>query len=124
MTTSRVPLVSTEGYAVWDVGRSVAEPCRYRRSGGRPGALRRVPCAARPVRRHNLLALARRPWMILPFDTAPRFRIHVRLVRHHLEDRASSDRSFASSSSPSQRAKTSVATPLPIRFVIEPASDK
>src|SRR3954463_9561333 len=31
MTTSRVPLVSTEGYAVWDVGRNVGQPCRYQK---------------------------------------------------------------------------------------------
>src|SRR3954454_5148120 len=30
MTTSRVPLVSTEGYAVGNLGRNVGQPCRYR----------------------------------------------------------------------------------------------
>src|SRR5512132_1667027 len=29
MTTSRVPLVSTEGYAVGNLGRNVGQPCRY-----------------------------------------------------------------------------------------------
>src|SRR3954447_7261040 len=34
MTTSRVPLVSTEGYAVGNLGRNVGQPCRYRFAGG------------------------------------------------------------------------------------------
>jgi hypothetical protein len=29
MTTSRIPLVSTEGYAVGNLGRNVGQPCRY-----------------------------------------------------------------------------------------------
>jgi len=29
MTTSRTPLVSTEGYAVGNLGRNVGQPCRY-----------------------------------------------------------------------------------------------
>src|SRR4051794_40081197 len=33
MTTSRVPLVSTEGYAVGNLGRNVGQPCRYRIDG-------------------------------------------------------------------------------------------
>src|SRR5215212_448969 len=32
MTTSRVPLVSTEGYAVGNLSRNVGQPCRYLRS--------------------------------------------------------------------------------------------
>src|SRR5215204_5695084 len=31
MTTSRIPLVSTEGYAVGNLGRNVGQPCRYRK---------------------------------------------------------------------------------------------
>src|SRR5215212_10211679 len=37
MTTSRVPLVSTEGYAVGNLGRNVGQPCRYRCFGIEPG---------------------------------------------------------------------------------------
>ena len=34
MTTSRIPLVSTEGYAVGNLGRNVGQPCRYRYKPG------------------------------------------------------------------------------------------
>src|SRR3954452_23224336 len=44
MTTSRVPLVSTEGYAVCNLGRNVGQPCRYRNDGR--GAPPREPAAA------------------------------------------------------------------------------
>src|SRR3954465_11509367 len=74
MTTSRVPLVSTEGYAVWDVGRNVGQPCRYLRNarkraipslGGRGLLLDLARHDADRVRDHEhhvaLLALQRGP---------------------------------------------------------------
>src|SRR3954465_9163549 len=73
MTTSRVPLVSTEGYAVWDVGRNVGQPCRYLRNarkraipslGGRGLLLNLARHDADRVRDHKhhiaLLAFQRR----------------------------------------------------------------